>query len=82
MHHSKKAKPNNRKRIMKTALFLDQRGVHSGHTHTQGNPHKVLPSQPRLNNSEISLNECVICILVSESLVKEGVSTFSAYMFC
>lgn len=46
MHHSKKAKPNNRKRIMKTALFLDQRGVHSGHTHTQGNPHKVLPSQP------------------------------------
>lgn len=46
MHNSKRAKQNNVKRIIKTALFLNQSEVHSGHTLTQGNPHKVLQNQP------------------------------------
>lgn len=46
MHNSERAKQNNVKRIMKTALFLNQSGVHSGHTRTQSNPHKVLQNQP------------------------------------
>lgn len=46
MHNSKRAKQNNVKRIIKTALFLNQSRVHLGHTHTQGNPHKVLQNQP------------------------------------